>query len=82
MLKFYTKFLKATVQNIKFQRRHETSILTCKQEREPHSTKHHAVSTLGVKAIHAKRYLEYTGPIRCSPGIQKVVLSRADKPFA
>lgn len=29
-----------------------------------------------------KCYLEYTGPVRCSPGIQKVVLSRAYKPFA
>lgn len=29
-----------------------------------------------------KCYLEYTGPIRCSPGIQKVVLSSAYKPFA
>ena len=57
-------------------------LLTCKQEREPHSTENDAVSILGVKATHVKRYLEYTGPIRCSPGIQKVVLSRAYKPFA
>lgn len=33
-------------------------------------------------AEQGKCYLEYTGPIRCSPGIQEVVLPSAYKPFA
>lgn len=45
-------------------------LLTCKQKREPQSTEHHAVSILGSEGYtHVKHYLEYAGPIRCSPGI-------------
>jgi hypothetical protein len=41
-----------------------------------------AASTQHIDTKYVRYYLEYTGSIRCPPGIQKVVLSSTYKPFA
>lgn len=51
------------------------------QSATTHGESHHARSTQRVKGEQGECYLENTGPVRCSPGIQKVVLSSAYKPF-